>query len=94
MNNLQIALTAIDGLTLEEVTQVEAELAARRARILPQKDDAEVWIADLHAVIAEFKDGLSDEELQAIAADMNIGYISPKELHLLDEIAAWAEDEA
>ncbi len=89
MTDLQTILESIDKLPLDALQQIEQHIAERRILEAQDFTDAEVWIADLHAALAEFRDGLSEDQLHQITNDMNIGYISPKELRTLEDITAW-----
>jgi len=89
MTDLQTILEGIDELPLDALQQIEQHIAERRILETQDDTDAEVWIADLHGALAEFRDGLSEDQLRQITNDMNIGYISPKELRTLEDIIAW-----
>ena len=95
MIDLQTLLDTIDELPAEALSTVEHHLEQRRQAIEQVRwdDDAETWIADLRAALAEFREGLSERKLNEITADMILGYISPKELALFDQLGEEDETE-
>lgn len=96
MMDLQAILEAIDQLPGEELKLVQTKIHERERSLYQERinhEDAETWITELHAAIADFRSGLSSERLSDIVNDMNIGYISPKELAILEQLGVWEEDE-
>jgi flagellar biosynthesis chaperone FliJ len=95
MTDLEAILEAIDSLQGNDLDKLRQRINQRTHSSAPyiQSHDVEEWITNLHTVIDEFREGLSETELQDIVNSMNIGYISPKELNILQELADWAEDE-
>ena len=96
MTDLEAILQAIDSLPENDLDKVRQRIDQRthNPERSIQNHDAEDWISDLHAAIDAFRDGLSETELREIVNSMNMGYISPKELHDLQAMMDWAEDEA
>ncbi len=87
--DLQNILDAIDRLSPETLQEIRTRIAGRERSLYQERlsrEDAEAWITELHAAIAEFRDGLLPEQLDEIVAAMNIGYVSPKELALLEKL--------
>ena len=96
MTDLEAILQAIDSLPENDLDKVRQRIDQRihnPEHSIPNHD-VEEWITDLHAAIDEFREGLSETELREIVNSMNMGYISPKELHDLQAMMDWGEDEA
>jgi len=93
MTDLEAILHAIDTLPLETVESIRQRIDQRIHAPKQEHEDVEDWITNFHEAIDEFRDGLSEPQLQDIVSNMNIGYISPKELHDLQQIIDWAKDE-
>src|SRR5262245_43143459 len=86
MMDFQTSLEAIDQLSSEELELVQTKIHELERSLYQERinrEDAESWITELHTAIADFRSGLSSESLSEIVNDMNIGYISPKELAIL-----------
>ena len=96
MTDLEAILDAIDALPKNDLNKVRQHInqLTSGSDLQHQDSDVENWIGNLHAAVDEFREGLSETELRDIVNSMNIGYISPKELHDLQAFADWAEDEA
>ncbi|MCC6802177.1 MAG: hypothetical protein IT319_04760 [Anaerolineae bacterium] len=93
MDHLHDLYRTLDQLNDEELAEVRAYIDQRRA-VKPEIADEtpQERAAALMAAFAEMREGLSEEQLDAIIADMNSEYIEPLDP---DEFA-WmdsAEDE-
>jgi hypothetical protein len=95
MVDLEMILKAIDELPADELERVKQRVEKRQNVAEKQYalEDVEIWIANLHAAIDAFRADLSDIQMRDIVNDMNIGYVSPKELNVLEQIAAWVEED-
>lgn len=95
MIDLQTLLEAIDQLKPEELETVRMRVEQRSQALYQQRmdtEDPEAWIAGLQLAITAFRADLSPDRLTEILNDMNIGYISPKELAILEQLGEWEED--
>lgn len=95
MSDLQALFAAIEQLPPEEFQELrrfveerdQEQVTARRAI-----ETLEERLAALHAALAEFREGLSDEEMREIADAMNYEYIDPNVLRAYDWIDEVPED--
>jgi hypothetical protein len=95
--DLQTILDAIAQLSTEDLKILRARLGdmeRERYQRWMNEEDPEVWINDLHSAIAEFREGLTDDRLTEIVNDMNFGYVSPKELAILEQLSPFEGDES
>jgi hypothetical protein len=91
MSDLQTVLDAIDRLPPDELEQVREHIKERRQndnRARRLNEDVEERIAGIREALAEFREGLTAEELNDLVNAIRLGYISPKELALYD----WLDD--
>ena len=96
MIDLETLLKTIDQLPPDELETIRARIEERSQTLYRERmstEDPEIWIAELHATVAAFREGLSADRLNEIIADMNIGYISPKELAILEQLGGREEDD-
>lgn len=69
-------IRALDDLTPDQRARVEAHLAAHQST---SQTDADAWAAALDAAIAEFREGLSEEDIDEIAAAMTAKHVRPED---------------
>src|SRR5260221_14013751 len=96
MTELATILQAIDQLGLDQLEQVRRHIEARRSQLeqhKPTRQEGDQKVLALQEAIAEFREGLSEEELAEIAEAMNIEYIDPDALKDFDWIDQLPEDE-
>jgi hypothetical protein len=97
MMDLQTIVIAIARLSSEDFDTLRVrmnEMERERYQSRMNEEDPEVWINDLHAAIAEFREGLTDDRITEIVNDMNFGYVSPKELAILEQLSPFEGDES
>ena len=91
MIDLQTLLEAIDQLEPEELEQVKQRIELHRTQLelgIKRGETPEERVAILHAALAEFREGITDEEWQEISAAMNSEYIEPED----PELFGWLDD--
>jgi hypothetical protein len=96
MIDLQTLLDAIDQLEPEELEQIQARIEQQRQTLYQKRIDTEdpkMWIAGLHAALAEFREGITDEEWQEISTAMNAEYVEPEDPELFDWLDDLPQDE-
>ena len=90
---LQELLSALDNLSPDELEKVRQHIEERDKPAERERDNPDLWIAKLDQAIAEFREGLSEEDLAEITTAMNSEYVNPKDLHLFDWLDDIPEDE-
>lgn len=99
MTDLQALFREIEQLSPEEFEQLDRFIVAYRADISsarpgPEEQDIEARVAALHEALAEFRAGLSEQELNELVAAMNVDYSYPmKDLAMFDWLDDIPEDE-
>ena len=90
MTDLQTLLEAIDELPAKELKQVKKAVEKREDELLHQpnpstQEEIEQRIAQMNAALANFREGLTEEEWKKIAHDMNEEYIEPDDPTLFSD---------
>lgn len=91
MSDLQALFAAIEQLPPEEFQELRRfveELDQEQFTIRRAVETPEERIAALHTALAEFREGLSDEEMREITEAMNYEYVDPNALRAYD----WVDD--
>lgn len=89
MTDLQTLFLAVNDLNVDEIDQLEAYLEKRRTALKPRDEDVETKLAELHAALAEFREGLTEEELERIRDAITINFHYPmKDLAMYN----WMDD--
>lgn len=89
MDDLRDVFRTLDRLNDEELAEVRAYIDRRTIQPEIADEDVQAKIAALHQAFAEIREGMSEEELDAMIADMNSEYIEPLDP---DEFA-WLDEE-
>ena len=93
MVDLQAIFEAIEQLEPQEMRQVQRRIDEYLAR-RPENEDVETRLAELHAGLAAFREGLSPERLEDLLLAMGTKYAQPtKDLGLFDWIDDLPEEE-
>lgn len=93
MSNLQTILAAIEQLEPQELRQVQRRIDEYLYR-RPQNEDVETRLAELHAGLAAFREGLSPQRLDDLLLAISTKYAQPtKDLEMFDWIDDLPEDE-
>lgn len=82
MTDLQQLSSVIGNLRDDELNIVEELIVARRQQLSTKDkmvgDNVEQWMDELHRVVTELRQGLSQEELGTIIDAMNEEYVKPE----------------
>jgi hypothetical protein len=71
MTDLEAILQAIDTLPQHDIEEVQRHVVERQRQL----EAAEAKIKDIHAIIENFWEGFSEEEVAQIIEDINSEYI-------------------
>lgn len=90
MTDLQALFTQLDSLSPDEFAQVRTYFDELTLYAHPMRGKTpEERVALLREGLSEFREGLSEDELQTMTSLMNIEYVTPNEFHQFD----WLDDE-
>lgn len=98
MINLEELLKQIDQLNLQDFEQVKTHVVQKRPATAeqhtkPTPQQMEEWMHQLHQAIAEFKQGLTEKELEDILWVMDYKGNNVPDIRMFDWIDDLPEDE-